>query len=225
MPVGDMSLFSIIGPIMVGPSSSHTAGAVRLGQAARHLLGATPVRAKLELHGSFAETGRGHGTHEALIAGLLGLTPDDPQVPGARTLADRQGVWIEFHNVNLGSDAHPNSVRFTLADQQGKEIQVIGCSIGGGRVRITEVDGFQLELTLESATVVTVHKDVPGIVAQASSALARHGINIARLSLARRSRGDLAMMVIETDHDASAAAPEIAQVPGVLQIRALPAMV
>ena len=129
-----MGIFDILGPVMVGPSSSHTAGAVRLGLFARALLGGLPRRAELALHGSFAATGEGHGTHLALLAGLLGLQPDDERIPEARALAESESLEARFTTVDLG-EVHPNSVRFTLEGQTGA-LTLNGSSVGGGRIQM-----------------------------------------------------------------------------------------
>ena len=133
-----MNLFDILGPVMVGPSSSHTAGAVRIGRMARSLLGQEPVRAQLLLHGSFASTGEGHGTHQALIAGLLGLAPDDSRVPDSFALAKERGLSFSFGSCAL-RDVHPNSVLITLEGDRGGHLEVGASSPGGGRIRVFQI--------------------------------------------------------------------------------------
>ncbi len=193
-----MNIFEIIGPVMIGPSSSHTAGAARLGRLARALAGGQPDQAVIGLHGSFAQTYRGHGTDLALAAGLLGLAPDDERIPRALELATQAGLALCFETVDLGPDRHPNTARFDLRRGQLRRV-VTGSSTGGGRVAVTEIDGFPVEIEGRSHTLVTEHHDRPGVVAETALLLSRRGINIATMRLSRRSRGGTALMAIEVD--------------------------
>ncbi|MRR31125.1 L-serine ammonia-lyase, iron-sulfur-dependent, subunit beta, partial [bacterium] len=156
-----LSIFDIIGPIMVGPSSSHTAGAVRLGQVARSIFGEQPSSVVVELHGSFVETGRGHGTDRALVAGLLEMEPADERIPNSLQLAQHAGIQITFKDADLGEAEHPNTVRFSLA-ANGREMQITGSSVGGGMIAITHLDGFHVNLTAEFETLLIVGDDRPG---------------------------------------------------------------
>ena len=135
------SILEVIGPVMVGPSSSHTAGAVRLGRIARAVLGGLPETAQIELHGSFATTGRGHGTDKAIIAGLLNMPTFDERIRVSFELAKAAGMAFEFCAVELGEDVHPNTARFNLSDRQ-QQFQIIGASTGGGMVEITNIQGY-----------------------------------------------------------------------------------
>ena len=194
-----MDIFEIIGPIMVGPSSSHTAGAVRIGLVARKLLARPPVRAELLLHGSFAATGRGHGTDRALVAGLLGFEPDDTRIPDSFAYAKKAGLDFHFDTVQL-RDAHPNSVLLRLwAEPDGKPMEVIGASIGGGRIEIREFNGIKLRFSAEAPTLIVKNRDNPGSVADVSYLISRRNINIATFQVNRSSRGGEAVMVIECD--------------------------
>lgn len=195
----DVSVFDIIGPIMVGPSSSHTAGAVRLGQVARAILGGQPATALIELHGSFAQTGKGHGTDRGLVAGLLGMATDDPDLRRSFELAEQAGLRFTFKEVDLGEDAHPNTARLTVGDGQ-RTVQVTGCSIGGGLVEITNVDGYDVHFGCEYDTLLVLAEDRPGTINQVTGWLARQRINIAFLRVERDKRGGDAIMIIETDH-------------------------
>src|SRR5699024_9098546 len=150
--------FDIVGPVMIGPSSSHTAGAARIGAVARALLGSQPVEARIELHGSFARTGRGHGTDKALVGGLLGFAPDDTRLRDAMALARQQGMAVHIAAVDL-PDAHPNTARLYLRAAGGRTLEVQGCSVGGGSIRITGMDGMEVLLTGESPTLIVVHRD------------------------------------------------------------------
>lgn len=191
-------VFDMLGPIMVGPSSSHTAGAVRLGLMAGKILGNTVSEARILLHGSFAETGKGHGTHLALIAGLLGMQPDDERIRMAPKLAEESGLTVTFENTNLG-EVHPNSVQFNLKDKGGERAQITGCSIGGGRILVTEVNHFSVEFTGEYPTLVLQYADSPGMIAEITKILAGARINIAQMRVSREGKGRRALAVIETD--------------------------
>lgn len=191
-------VFDMLGPIMVGPSSSHTAGAVRLGLMAGKILAAKIKEAKILLHGSFAETGKGHGTHLALTAGLLGIQPDDERIRFADKIAEEAKVAITFQNTNLG-EVHPNSVRFSLKGLDGEKAEISGCSIGGGRIVITEVNEFPVEFRGEYPTLILQYADSPGMVAEITKILAASGINIAQMKVSREGKGKRALAIIETD--------------------------
>jgi len=183
---------------MVGPSSSHTAGAVRLGQLGRAILGAQPERAVLGLHGSFARTGRGHGTDRALVAGLLGLATDDPHIRESLELARRAGMEVRFQEVDLGEDAHPNSVQMNLyaGDQ---EVEVVGASVGGGMVEIRAVNGYPLSFTGEHEALLVVAEDRPGTLHVITGLFLDYELNIAFSRVERRQRGGEAIQLFETD--------------------------
>jgi len=208
-----MNLFDIMGPIMVGPSSSHTAGAARIGRVARSLLGEEPREAELLLHGSFASTGKGHGTHQALIAGLLGLGPDDPRIPDSFRLAEEKGLRFTFGECVL-RDAHPNSVLIRATGQSGRTLEMGGASLGGGRVKVFEVDGMECTFSGDLPTLVIHNADRPGCVSNVTIILANLGLNVATLQLSRGRRGGSAVMVIECD--------KVIPVKTVEEIRALP---
>lgn len=194
-----MNILDIIGPVMIGPSSSHTAGAVRLGLLARKILGQQPVKAKIKLYGSFAHTYKGHGTDLALIAGLLGWYPDDERIPDAFNEAKKNGLDFSFACIDSAELVHPNTAYFILEAENGHTCEVGGASLGGGRILINKVDGFPVELTGELSALLTIHDDKAGVVSSVSSILAELGINIASMRVFRRQKGGLAAMVIETD--------------------------
>lgn len=196
--MGRSNVFDLLGPIMVGPSSSHTAGAVRLGAMARKILGEEPVEGTISLHGSFAKTGKGHGTNLALIAGLLGMDPDDERIPEAPKMAKERGLNFSFKIADLG-DVHPNTVKFELLGKTGFHAQVVGSSIGGGTIVIREINDFQVEIRGDYPTLVILHQDLPGLVAQVTLLLATAQTNIARMLVSREKRGAQALMVLETD--------------------------
>lgn len=213
-----MNLFDILGPLMVGPSSSHTAGAVRIGRMARCLLGQEPVRATLLLHGSFASTGEGHGTPRALIAGLLGLAPDDARVPSSFELAKERGLEFTFGTCNL-RDAHPNSVLIRMEGAGGAKLEVGAASLGGGRIRVFQVDGLDTSFSGELPTLVVHNTDQPGCVSQVTGVLAQAGLNVATLQLNRGGRGTSAVMVIECDQPIErSVAQQVRTLPGILRV-------
>lgn len=195
----EVSVFDVIGPIMVGPSSSHTAGAVRLGLVARAILGAQPNEALIELHGSFAETGRGHGTDLAIIAGLLGMSTDDERIRDSFEIAAERGLTFRFEEVDLGEDAHPNSAKITIATEDSTPLTVIGASIGGGLIEVREIEGFDVHFSGAYDTLLVLADDRPGTINAITGWLLGHGINVAFLRVGRKKRGGEAMMVVETD--------------------------
>ena len=193
-----MDIFDILGPVMVGPSSSHTAGAVRIGNMARALLGADVARAEIRLHGSFAETGQGHGTDRALIAGLLGMRPDDLDIPRSFELARERGVAFTFGTVEL-RDAHPNTAVLTVEDGAGHSVEIQAASTGGGRIRIDRLDGIDVSFTGDYNTLIIHSQDVSGKLAEVTRELSRVNANIANMNLCRAKRGGAVLMVIEMD--------------------------
>lgn len=191
-------VFDLLGPIMVGPSSSHTAGAVRLGLMAGKILAVDTKNARILLHGSFAQTGKGHGTHLALVAGLLGMYPDDERIKDAMQLAKGYGLDISFENADLGQ-VHPNSVKFELTGTNNQRATIVGSSLGGGKVTITEVNEFRVKFTGEYFTLIVVYTDYPGMIAEITTKVASAGINIAQMKVSREGRGRRALTVIEAD--------------------------
>ena len=193
-----VSLLDIIGPVMVGPSSSHTAGACRIGLLARGLVGGTAEKALIELHGSFARTGEGHGTDKAIVGGLMGFRPDDDRLRTALEIADKEALAYTFEKTTISENAHPNTVRITL--ERGKRRHMlIGESLGAGRIRVCEIDGYAVEVNGNHHTIVMVAEDVKGSIARIAGTLADNDINIATLRLSRKERGGDAFMVIEVD--------------------------
>lgn len=193
-----VNIFEILGPIMVGPSSSHTAGAVRIGYITRTLLGSMPVQAKIGLHGSFAATGRGHGTDKAIVAGLLGMKADDMRIPDSFQIAEERGMQFQIENVQI-SGAHPNTALIQAVGADGKSLEVQASSIGGGRIMLNKVDGVTVNCTADCPTLIVHNYDQPGQVAEVTSLLSDLPINIATLQLHRIKRGGEAVMVAEVD--------------------------
>lgn len=193
-----MNLFDIMGPIMVGPSSSHTAGAVRIGLITRKLLGEPVGEAEMLLHGSFAATGEGHGTDRALVAGLLGMKPDDERIPDSFELAEQQGMKFRTGTVALRG-VHPNTVLLKVSGKSGKKLEVVASSLGGGRIRICRLDGIETNFSGDCPTLIVHNLDRPGHVAQVTALLYRCSVNIATMQLYRNERGGYAVMVLECD--------------------------
>lgn len=200
-----VSLFDILGPTMVGPSSSHTAGACRLGLIARAILGGTPMRAQIRLHGSFAATGEGHGTHRALVGGLIGLAPDDLRLRTAFDEAEAAGLEWSFEPTDLGDAAHPNTALFHLFGD-GDQVRVRGASLGGGRVEVSEIDEFPVALGGDYHTLVLLAHDEPGTIAAVATILSGHHVNLATMRVDRTGRHQDALMTIEADEPIPAGA-------------------
>lgn len=193
-----MDIFDILGPVMVGPSSSHTAGAVRIGLIARKLLGSQPMKAHIYLHGSFAATGVGHGTDRALIAGLLGMLPDDINIPKSYELAKEKGLEFVFEQKNI-KDAHPNTTRLDIEDGDGKNLSLQASSIGGGRIVVTKIDNMEVNFSGEKPTLIIQSVDEKGCLAGITKTISDNEINIATMQLYREKRGGDVIMVIEMD--------------------------
>ncbi len=193
-----MNVFDILGPVMIGPSSSHTAGAARIGRITLALLGAPAVRADILLHGSFAKTYRGHGTDKALIAGIMGMETDDERIRFAPELAQDAGLQV---NISTGEieGAHPNTARITLTDAEGRQVSLQGSSIGGGNILITQVNGMEVQITGQYPTLIVLHRDAPGTIAAVTEVVAETGANICSFRLSREAKGGDAVMNIELD--------------------------
>ena len=213
-----MDIFDILGPVMVGPSSSHTAGAARIGALARTLLGEEVADAKLPLYGSVAETGKGHGTDRALVAGLLGMKPDDLRIPNAFEEAEKAGLRYTIDEIDL-RDAHPNTAVLELTGKGGHALTVQASSLGGGRIMVNKLDGIEVNFTGESNTLVVRNQDEFGSVAAVTSILNQLRVNVANMSVHRHKRGGDALMVIETDQHIKPKQVEfISELPGILGV-------
>ena len=216
-----MRLFDVLGPVMIGPSSSHTAGAARIGYTAQKLLGDVPAEADIGLYGSFATTGRGHGTDRALVAGLLGLRPDDPRLPDSFELAREQGMKFSIHPVELRS-AHPNTAVLRLTSRTGRVLSMKAASVGGGRIRVTEIDGVPADFGGDSNTLIIHNEDTPGCIAEVTTSLALRRINIASMQVFRAGTGSYAVMVLECDsHIPHPLEQQLALMPGILKVTCL----
>ena len=216
--VSMINIFDMMGPVMVGPSSSHTAGAARIGNMGRTLLGEEVTRADIGLYGSFAETGYGHGTDRALLAGLLGMKPDDLRIPNAYEEANRAGMAYSFRTVEL-RDAHPNTALLELTGKSGKKLTLQASSIGGGAIVVNKIDGIDVNFTGDFNTLIVRNQDESGSVAAITSILSQVHINVANMSVNRHRRGGDALMVIETDQHIKPRQVEfLSELPGILSV-------
>lgn len=195
-----MDVFDIIGPVMIGPSSSHTAGAARIGRYALNILGTEPVRADIYFSGSFAKTYKGHGTDKAIVAGILGMDTDDPGIKYSFDTAEHRGLEFYFHTCEI-ENSHPNTAFVVLTSETGRKVEVQGASTGGGNIIITKINGTPVEITGKFTTMIVLHKNIPGMISDVTSVLAKYGINIGRFDLRRNPRGGRGVMIIELDSD------------------------
>ncbi|MFB6466600.1 L-serine ammonia-lyase, iron-sulfur-dependent subunit beta [Cytobacillus sp. Hz8] len=193
------SVFDIIGPVMIGPSSSHTAGAARIGRVARSLFGREPKTVRVSLYGSFAETYKGHGTDVAIIGGILDFDTFDERIIHSIEIAEQKGILIEFIEEEAIPN-HPNTARVVIRDDHG-ELELVGISIGGGKIEITELNGFELKLSGHHPAILVVHNDRFGAIANVSNVLAKYEINIGHMEVSRKEKGQLALMTIEVDQN------------------------
>lgn len=220
-----LGLRDIIGPIMVGPSSSHTAGALRIALMARNLCGSAPQKAEFRLLGSFAHTYQGHGTDKALVAGMLGFTTDDLRVRDSFRWAAAKGLAFSFTPDPQADDfAHPNTIDVTVTDEAGCTVCVRGESIGGGAAVITRLDGIDVHITGEHTSVVVRQRDEAGVLAHIARCLSDENVNIATTRMFRERRGQVAYTVLECDQRVSDKVRRaIAEHPGIFDARVIPA--
>lgn len=212
-------VFDILGPIMIGPSSSHTAGAARLGNMARIIVGEPINKVDFYLHGSFAKTMVGHGTDKALLAGVLGIQPDDDRIINSFELAKERNLKFNFQEKDLGY-THPNTVKFDFTLPKNKKFYIIGSSIGGGNILITDINGTEIELSGKKPTILVKNRDTKGVIAYISNILAKSEINIATMSVVRNK--DVATMVIEVDSRIEESLiKEISQLKDILYIKGI----
>ena len=195
----DFSIFDIVGPNMIGPSSSHTAGALRIAHLARGMIHGRVVRAQFTLYGSFARTYRGHGTDRALIAGVLGFGTEDSRIRDSFRLADEAGIEYEFVPCTENKGYHPNTVEVVITNEEGVTTSILGVSIGGGNVKLKQINGADISLSGNLTTLFVQQYDRPGVVAHISKCLNDHNVNIAFMKLYRDNKGENAYTIIETD--------------------------
>jgi L-serine dehydratase len=211
------SVFDIIGPVMIGPSSSHTAGAARIGRVARTLFGKQPKKVVVSLYGSFAQTYKGHGTDVAVIGGILDFDTFDPRIPTSIELARQAGIEVTFV-VEEASPYHPNTAKLQLSDDE-EQLELVGISIGGGKIEITEVNGFELKLSGIHPAILVVHNDRHGAIADVTRILSQHEINIGHMEVSRKEKGEVALMIIEVDQNISQSIiEEIQLLPNIIQV-------
>ena len=211
------SVFDIIGPVMIGPSSSHTAGAARIGKVVRSIFGQQPDSVDIYLYESFAKTYRGHGTDIALVGGLLGMEPDDEQLANSLEIAYEQGMEVCFIPKSEKAD-HPNSVKIVVSSGDRK-LSVTGISIGGGNIQISELNGFKLSLSMGTPTFIVVHQDVPGMIAKVTNILSASDINIRTMTVTRESKGEKAIMIIEVDQaEVGDIVMQLAEIPHIYSV-------
>lgn len=196
----DYAIFDIIGPVMIGPSSSHTAGACRIGYTAQSIIKVPITEVVFTLYGSFAKTYRGHGTDIALLAGFLGIKPDDERLKEAFTIAENRGLNYKFIESNDEAN-HPNTVLITAKTNRLDVWNILGISIGGGKMIITSINDIDVQYTGEFNTLITHHKDHSGMLSKISTLLSEHRINIAFMKLYREEKGKKAIGIIETDEN------------------------
>lgn len=193
-------IFDILGPIMIGPSSSHTAGAARLGKIAKIVANGSISEVKCYLHGSFAKTYKGHGTDKALVAGIIGMDPWDDNLKRSMDIARKKNIKIQFIEADLG-DVHPNTVKFVITTKERRHIELVGSSIGGGNIMISQINGNKVEFTGNYPTLVISHYDIPGMVKNVCEVLYKYNINIAFMRVYRtKGKGSVAFMVFELDN-------------------------
>lgn len=194
-----MNVFDIVGPVMIGPSSSHTAGAVRIGKMAALLMREPVQKAHILLHGSFAKTYRGHGTDKALVGGILRMDPWDTRIRDSLELAKKRGIEVEFQTGEI-ENAHPNTAKITLTGIYGQTVSLQGASVGGGNIVICEINGMEVYFTGQNPTLIVLHQDMPGVIAQVTAVVSKHRANICNFRLNRQEKGGLAIMSIEMDN-------------------------
>jgi L-serine dehydratase len=192
------SVFDMIGPVMIGPSSSHTAGVVRIARTALKLLGGRPDKTEIIFYNSFARTYEGHGSDRAIIAGLLDYKTDDKRIKDAIDIAEKEGFKYSFKSIANASALHPNTIRLTL-EREGKRLEVLGESKGGGLINIAEVNGFKADFSASLHTIIITAGDVKGSIAFIADVLAHDDCNIATMSVSRKGKNDVACLVIEMD--------------------------
>ncbi|WP_096199322.1 L-serine ammonia-lyase, iron-sulfur-dependent subunit beta [Bacillus sp. FJAT-45350] len=193
------TVFDIIGPVMIGPSSSHTAGAARIGRVARTLFGRKPTWTNISFYGSFASTYRGHGTDVAIVGGILDFDTFDDRIKDSLQIAKQSGIKVNFE-VEDAIPNHPNTARIVIGDEK-EQLELVGISIGGGKIEITELNGFELKLSGNHPAILVVHDDRYGVIANVSNNLAKHEINIGHMEVSRKEKGQEALMVIEVDQN------------------------
>ena len=212
------TVFDIIGPVMIGPSSSHTAGAARIGRVARTLLGKQPKWVEISFYGSFAKTYKGHGTDVALVGGLLDFDTFDQRIKDSLKIAEDLGVEIKIQEEDAVPE-HPNTAKIRLGTCEEDTLELVGISIGGGKIEIVELNSFLLRLSGNHPAILVVHDDRYGVIAAVSNVLAKHEINIGHMEVSRKEKGKEALMVIEIDQNVDdILLAEVASLPNICKV-------
>ena len=194
-----ISVFDVLGPNMIGPSSSHTAGAAVIAGVARKLIAPPLKKVEFTLYGSFAKTYRGHGTDRALLGGILGFDTDDVRIRDSFEIARQRGLEFAFIPNETEQDVHPNTADIRMENESGQVMTVRGVSLGGGKMKITRINGVEVDFTGEYSALIVIHQDTPGVVAYITHVLSEHNVNIAFMRLFREARGHIAYSIIESD--------------------------
>ena len=217
-----ISVFDVMGPNMIGPSSSHTAGAARIGFLAQKMINGPLKKVEFTLYGSFSRTYKGHGTDRALLGGIMGFSTDDMRIRNSFEIAEKKGLEFTFTPNELETDIHPNTVDIHMVNESGQEITVRGESLGGGKVRIVRINSVQVDFTGEYSAVIVTHQDKPGVVAYITKCLSDRNVNIAFMRLFRESKGEIAYTIFDTTERLDeTAAEEMRAIPGVTRVRLL----
>lgn len=196
-----ISVFEVIGPNMVGPSSSHTAGAASIARLAWKMTHEKIRSVKFTLYGSFAQTYKGHGTDRALLGGMMGFETDDERIRDSFEIAEKEGIEFSFVANTIETEVHPNTVDMEIEDVSGRKLTVRGESIGGGKVRLTRINGVKVLFTGEYHSLIVIHKDHPGVISKVTANLGECHVNIAYLRVYRENKGGIAYMIIESDEE------------------------
>lgn len=194
-----ISVFDVLGPNMIGPSSSHTAGAARIGFLAQKMIGGSVIRADFTLYGSFAKTYHGHGTDRALLGGIMGFSTDDMRIRNSFEIAQENGLAYTFTLNETETEIHPNTVDISMTNKNGQTMTIRGESLGGGKVRIVRINDVKVDFTGEYSAVIVVQQDKPGVVAHITKVLSDRGVNIAFMRLFREAKGHTAYTIVESD--------------------------
>ena len=194
-----ISVFDVLGPNMIGPSSSHTAGAVSIACLARKMMNGSIKKVEFVLYGSFAKTYQGHGTDRALLGGIMGFTTADKRIPESFSIARQRGIAFAFISNETETEVHPNTVDIIMTNEDGHIMTVRGESLGGGKVRITRINQVAVDFTGEYSTVIIIHMDKPGVIAHVTRCFTDEGVNIAFMKLFREAKGKTAYTIVESD--------------------------
>ena len=218
-----ISVFDVLGPNMVGPSSSHTAGAAVIAFLAQKMLNGPLTKVDFTLYGSFAKTYHGHGTDRALLGGIMGFATDDMRIRDSFTIARERNLEFSFTANDQETEVHPNTVDIAMTNAAGQKMTIRGESLGGGKVRIVRINQVHVDFTGEYSAVIVIHQDTPGVVAHITKSLSDRNVNIAFMRLFRENKGQIAYTIVESDgrlpEDISTALYENANVHDVMIVQ------